>query len=188
MVTNNVPVITSEKRFSLNNIIEDQFNSFTESYRLLSYSSGNYVNRFDYTDTYQPGKNNIIYSHDGKPLMCVFEFSMRNMIKIYKILELTYERPTINAIRVYPNTVIPMHIDPNKGNIGRNNPILSIVTSGADGVVYMSNKTDGSRQVAVPGLSQFIMCPDTIAHGAKSGSEPYTLLQIQLIGEKFRNG
>jgi hypothetical protein len=87
----------------------------------------------------------------------------------------------MNIIRVYPNTAVPFHIDLNKGNIGRENPILSIVINGGrDCMLYIANKLDGNYQLAIPGHSEFIMYPTQIVHGAKSGNLPYTLLQIQL--------
>lgn len=181
MVIDDVPIITPETRSKINEIIEQEFRAIEGSVNpMLSYPPGSYAHTFDYHNVYVTGKNNVVYLHDKTPVMCAFEFSLKSQVKLYKLLNLSEKKPIINAIRVYPYTTVPMHIDLNKGGIGREYPIYSIVVSGIDGCVYMSNKNDGSRQVAIPGLTQFVMCPNVIAHGATSKSEPYTLFQIQL--------
>ena len=186
MVISDVPIIDEVTRDNLRAIVEQEFERIKEETNALTITAphGEYIDDFHYDNYYVRGKNNVLYDYDGTPIMCIFDFSPRAQIKIFKILNLTDKRPTMSAVRVFPNTVVPIHIDLNKGgHIGRNHAIYSIVTNGNDGYVYMSNRTDGSKQVIIPGKSQFVMYPTSIAHGAKSGNEPYTLLQLQLTGE-----
>ena len=182
MVISDLPLITDTIRSDLNFISEQRLSSIElDINRLLTYTNGNYVTEFDYHNIYQIGKNNIVYGYDGIPVMSVFDFDKRSKIKIMRILGITCNDININVIRVRPNTTVPFHIDLNKGDVGRQNPILSIVISGGlDSMLFISNKLDGSYQFALRGNSEFIMYPTQIVHGAKSGNLPYTLLQMQL--------
>lgn len=182
MVIDDLPLITDTIRTQLNSISEQRLSSIELSVnRLLTYTKGDYVTEFDYHNIYQIGKNNIVYGYGGAPVMSVFDFDKRSKIKIMKVLGLSDNDININVIRVCPNTIVPFHLDLNKGDVGRENPILSIVISGGlDSMLYISNKLDGSYQFALRGNGEFIMYPTQVVHGAKSGNVPYSLLQIQL--------
>lgn len=181
MVINDVPKITDELRDKLASIFNSQYNEIKDNVSyLLSFPEGEYAHEFDYHNIFQQGDNNLVRTADGKPMMSVFNFNVKNSIRIFRLLGIEQHKPLINGIRVFANGVIPMHIDLNKGELGRELPILSIVLSGSDGMVFMSNKKDGSRLVGVPGKTEFIMYPTMIEHGALAGSENYDLLQIQL--------
>ena len=112
--------------------------------------------------------------------MNIFNFSPKNATKILKLLNLKEQRPQLNGMRVYANNVLPMHIDLNKGDIGRQYPIYSIVLSGKDSIIFVSNKSDGSKLLALPKMPHFVMYPTLIQHGAKVGSDHLDILQIQL--------
>lgn len=176
----NVPLIVEEQRTALKTIFDEQYKSYNTINELLQFPVGDYAHDYIYHNTFQRGVINMIRNSDGTPLMCVFSFSPRNEIKIYRELGLSASRSPVNGLRVFPHQTVAMHIDANRGEIGRNNPIYSVVVNGSDGCVYMSNKQDGTRLVAIPGLQQFVMVPTDIEHGASSGAESYDLLQIQL--------
>lgn len=181
MDINDVPLITDEIRNKLSAIFNNQFEEIkNKTNKLLTFPIGNYTNEFEYHNIYAKDHNNEIYYHDSSIMMSVFNFNLRNTLRIYKILQLEKHQPMLNAIRLFAGNKVPMHVDLNKGEIGRENPIYSIVVSGIDGYVFMSNKKDGSHLVAVPGKSQFIMFPTMIEHGALAGKENYDILQIQL--------
>jgi len=181
MVIDNVVKVTDDIRNKLSVIFNSQFSDIENNVSyLLTYPVGEYAHEFDYHNIFQQGYNNLVRTNDGKPMMSVFNFSLRNTLKIYRLLEIEQYRPLMNAIRVFSNTIVPMHTDLNKGDIGRELPILSIVVSGSDGMVFMSSQKDGSHQIGIPGKTEFIMYPTLMAHGAISKSENYDLIQIQL--------
>lgn len=183
MVINDVPIIVDSVRDQLSAIFIDQFNECSNNVNyLLSYPDSIYAHEFDYHNIFKPNHNNLVRHHNGNSMMSVFNFSIRNSIKIYKLLQIEKFRPTINGIRVFAGETVPMHVDLNKGEIGRENPIYSIVVSGSDGVVFMSNRKDGSRLVAIPGKTEFVMYPTMVEHGAIAGAENYDVVQIQLSG------
>lgn len=135
---------------------------------------------FEYTNYYTPGHLNMVRSSEGDPMMGVFNFDVKNTIKLLKILKLEKQRPQLNAIRVYANTDLPMHMDLNRGSIGRDRPIYSIMLTGKKAMVFFSNRNDGSRLAAVPPLSEFVMYPTQMQHGAITYDEHMDVLQIQL--------
>lgn len=181
MDIDNVPVITEDIRNKLLFIFENQFNEIKNNVNdLLTFFPGEYSHEFNYHNVFARGYNNQIYYNNSSIMMSVFNFSIKNTLRIYKILGLEKYQPMLNGIRVFSGNKVPMHIDLNKGDIGRDFPIYSIVLSGTDGYVFMSNKKDGSHLVAIPGKSQFIMFPTLIEHGAMAGKENYDILQLQL--------
>jgi hypothetical protein len=181
MVINDVPKITDDVRNKLSIIFDNQFIEIENNISyLLTFPNADYAHEFDYHNLYQQGCNNLVRSYDGKPMMSVFNFNLRNTVKIFRLLQIENYKPILNGIRVFSNTIVPMHMDLNKGELGRELPILSISVSGDDGMVFMSNEKDGSRRVSVPGKSSFILYPTLMSHGAKSGNENYDLIQIQL--------
>ena len=181
MVINNVPIITESDRYHISEIISSQFNEIeARTNPMLTYPPGKFAAEFEYHNTFKVDYNNVVYTSDKRPMMSVFNFNKKNTIKIWKILNLLDKRPILNCIRVFENTTVPMHVDMNKGDIGREKPIYSIVVKGKDGVIYMSNKLDGSKLVAIPGLSQFVMFPTMVQHGAQTKDELMDVLQIQL--------
>ena len=135
---------------------------------------------YNYTNYYQLDHLNIVRCPDNKPMMGVFNFSIKNKLKLCKLLNLDPSKHQVNGIRVYANTDVPMHIDLNRGNIERDNPIYSIMLTGKEAMVFFSNRNDGSRLVAIPPLSEFIMYPTQIQHGAITKDEPLDVLQITL--------
>lgn len=181
MVINDVTKITDEIRDKLSVIFNSQFSEIENNLSyLLTYPVGEYAHEFDYHNVFQQGHNNLVRTNDSKPMMSVFNFSPKNILRIYRLLEIEQYKPLMNGIRVFPDTTVPMHTDLNKGDIGREMPILSIVVNGSDGTVFMSNRKDGTRQIGIPGKTEFIMYPTLMAHGAVSKSENYDLIQIQL--------
>jgi hypothetical protein len=181
MVINDVIRITDEIRSQLGNIFKSQFNDIeTNTSEFLTFKDIVYSDNFDYHNYYKEGHNNIIRAVDNKPMMSVFNFSIKNSVKIFRLLQLENFKPQLSGIKVYANTNLPMHIDMNRGGVGREYPIYSIMLSGKDGMVFFSNKSDGSRLVAIPALSEFVMHPTLIQHGAVTGAEDMDVLQIQL--------
>jgi len=181
MVISDVPKITDEIRDKLFGIFNSQFVEIESNISyLLTFPSGEYAHEFDYHNIYKQGYNNLVRTFDDKPMMSVFNFNIKNSLRIFRLLGIEQHKPLINGIRVFANGTVPMHIDLNKGELGRELPILSIVLSGSDGMVFMSNRRDGTRLVGIPGKTEFIMYPTMIEHGAMAGSENYDLLQIQL--------
>ena len=181
MVINDVITITDDLRTALSHIFESQLHEIEHhTNELLTYTDIKYSHEFEYHNLYTVDHNNLIRSVDGHLLMSVFNFNNKNTSRIFKLLDLSKHRPKINGIRVYSNSELPMHMDLNKGEIGRDNPIYSIVLSGSDGTIFISNNSDGSKLVALPGLSEFVMYPTLIQHGAKSRLEHIDVLQIQL--------
>jgi hypothetical protein len=177
----NVVKITDDVRSKLSIIFNSQFSEIENNISyLLTYPIGEYAHEFDYHNIFQPGHNNLVRTCDSKPMMSVFNFSSKHILRIYRLLGIEQYKPLMNGIRVYPNTTVPMHTDLNKGEIGREMPILSIVVNGDDGMVFMSNRKDGTRQIGIPGKTEFIMYPTLMAHGALSKTENYDLIQIQL--------
>lgn len=176
-----VPKITPEIRSSMKSIFDARYEELKNNIsEMITYPPGDYVDEHIYTNTFQHDVLNMIRNHDGSPLMCVFNFSVRNHVRLYKILGIADMKPLINGLRVFPHQVVAMHRDPNRGNIGREHPIFTSIVNGEDGCVYLSNRIDGSRLAAIPGLSDFVMVPSEIEHGASSGESSYDLIQIQL--------
>jgi len=181
MVINDVVKVTDEIREQLSGIFNSQFDEVKDKVNyMLTYPDSTYAHEFDYHNIFQQGHNNIVRYHDESSMMSVFNFNMRNSVKIYRLLQIEKHKPMLNGIRVYAGNKVPMHIDANRGDIGRENPILSIVLSGTDGYVYMSNVRDGNHYVSIPGKVQFVMYPTLIEHGACAGLENYDVLQLQL--------
>lgn len=182
MVTGNAFKITEEVRQEMAKIFLQQYEVVVEKeQKLFDFGPGpfatiqNYENRVSFQD------NNTIYSHDEKLVMSVFAITGRRLLKIEKLLG--KQGLQVVGMRVPKETVVPMHIDPNKHSIGRENPIHFIVVSGSDdSKIYFSNRRDGSRQIAIPGLSQFIMYPTEIEHGAYSGNQDMDIVQIMVEG------
>jgi hypothetical protein len=181
MVINDVIRITDEIRSQLSDVFKSQFNDIETSIsEFLTFKDTVYSGSFDYHNYYKEGHNNIIRAVDNKPMMSVFNFNIKNSVKIFRLLQLEKFKPQLSGIRVYANTNLPMHIDMNRGGVGREYPIYSIMLSGKDGMVFFSNKSDGSRLVAIPPLSEFVMHPTLMQHGALTGAEDMDVLQIQL--------
>lgn len=181
MKISDIPIITEETREKLRSIIESQFLELeSKTNHLFNYVNNNGIYTIKYINTYEHGKNNLIYLENGPLLMAAFNFSVKNHLRIYRLLGLENKAPKINAMRIFPNTEIPIHIDPNRGNLGREHLTYTIVTSGADGMAYASDRLGGKKLFIIPGRSNFLLCPTGIPHGAKSGSENYDILQIQI--------
>ena len=178
--------VTEDTRAAINKIIESRYHTLLDDKgsenKLLTFRSMVFSHRADYEyhSIFTPGKNNVAYGADDTPVMSIFDFTTRQRVELLKMLGLSDTRPSMCAIRVPPNTVVPMHVDYNKGETGRDLPTYSIVTSGVDGAIFISATTDGNSQFMIPGKTDYILCPTLIAHGARSGTEPYTLLQIQM--------
>lgn len=191
MVVNDVPNITSQIRLDLSIIFSSQYNLNKEKcLDFMTYiddpagnnfcKSDGTKGTFKYSNNYTPGSLNIVRDSKNKPLMGVFNFDQKHTIRLFRILELTKFRPQINGIKVYANTELPMHLDLNHGEIGRNFPIYSIMLTGKKSMVFFSNKADGSRLVSIPSLSEFVMFPTQMIHGALTFEEDLDILQIQL--------
>lgn len=182
MKFSDMPLITPEIRTTINDISEHRYLDIEkEVNKMLTYPHGKFVEDFIYHNVYQMGKNNMIYGSDDRPMMTIFDFDKRSKIKIMNVLGIKQHNPNMHIIKVFPDTIVPLHLDLNKGNNGRESAILSIVISGdQDSMLYIGNKLDGEYQFALPGYSEFIMYPTQIVHGAKSGKLPYTLLQITI--------
>lgn len=182
MKIGDLPLITEDIRSAINDISEQRYGVIEKDVNeMLTYPEGEYVSDFLYHNVYQMGKNNMIYGSGNKPMMSLFDFDGRSKIKIMNILKIKEHNPDMHIIKVFPDTVVPLHLDLNKGNNGRESAILSIVISGGrDCMLYIGNKLDGNYQFVLPGHSEFIMYPTQIVHGAKSGKLPYTLLQMPI--------
>lgn len=184
MVISDVPLITPKIREALACIFADRFAMVKSNVSpMLTYPEGKYAPSFFYHNVFQQNMLNVIYQPDGcTPMMAVFNFDRRATLRLANVLGLSKATPTpmLSGLRVFPNQTVPMHTDLNKGEIGRTNPIYSVVTQGSDGRVFLSNRKDGSRLACVHGLTEFCMVPTDIEHGAKAGQEPYDMIQIQL--------
>jgi hypothetical protein len=181
MVINDVIRITDEIRSNLGNIFKSQYNEIENiTSEFLTYKDTVYSGSFDYHNYYKEGHNNIVRAVDNKPMMSVFNFNIKNTVKIFRLLQLEKFKPQLSGIRVYANTNLPMHLDLNRGEVGRDHPIYSIMLTGKGSMVFFSNKSDGSRLVAVPAFSEFIMYPTHMQHGALTYEEDMDVLQIQL--------
>ena len=181
MVINDVPEINSTLRNFLHDVFVTEIsNAESTNQNLLTYTDDVYSASFEYHNSYSTKIGNIVKTKNDNPVMNIFNFSPKNATKILKLLNLKEQRPQLNGMRVYANNVLPMHIDLNKGDIGRQYPIYSIVLSGKDSIIFVSNKSDGSKLLALPKMPHFVMYPTLIQHGAKVGSDHLDILQIQL--------
>jgi hypothetical protein len=181
MVINDVPEINITLRNLLHDVFLTEINTAESNKRnLLTYTDDVFSASFEYHNYYSTEMGNIIRTKNDDPVMNIFNFSPKNATKILKLLNLKEQRPQLNGIRVYANNVLPMHIDLNRGDIGRQYPIYSIVLGGKDSMIFVSNKSDGSKLLALPKMPHFVMYPTLIQHGAKVGCEHLDILQIQL--------
>ena len=169
-----------EIRQELSEIFNAQFEIIeNDSQKLFKFGTGDYAKVEEYSNKISFAKNNIVYSWDQKPIMCVFAFTGKRALKIEKILDKTNLK--VIGVRVYKNCVVPMHVDPNYHSIGRDNPIHFIVVSAnSECMIYFSNRKDGSKQLAIPGLSEFVMHPTEIEHGARAGGQHMDMIQIMV--------
>jgi len=196
MVINDVTRITDEIRSQLSSVFTSQYNEvqnniseyvvhkdLVASENLENphyYKDQNISGTFEYTNHYNPGHLNLIRTATNTPVMGVFNFNTKNTVKIFRLLKIEKFRPQLSGIRIYANTELPMHMDLNRGGVGRENPIYSIMLTGKESMVFFTNKKDSSKLAVIPALSEFIMYPTMIQHGALTGNEDMDVLQIQL--------
>ena len=181
MVVNDVIKITDEIRSKLSEIVTSQYNLIEQNIsEYFVYKDKTTPGNFEYTNYFSQGKSNMVRTLEGIPMMTIFNFDTKHTVKLFRLLKLENFKPQLNAIRVFANTELPMHMDLNRGNIGRESPIYSIMLTGKEAMVFFSNKNDGSRLAAIPSLSEFVMFPTMIQHGALTADEHMDVLQIQL--------
>lgn len=184
MNIHNLPKITDDIRNKLGDIFNSQFkeieNDVNSLFNFVFEDKGHFIN---YINIYASDKNNVVYMQNGPLLMSAFNFSVKNTLRVYRLLGLETMAPKINAMRVFPNTTIPLHVDPNNGSLGRELLLYTIVTSGSDGIAYAANNITDSPAFISKGKTEFLISPTRIAHGAQSGIENYDILQIQLKAE-----
>lgn len=180
MATGNDFKITAEIRAELNKIFQLQYELVqNNAQKLFSYDQGAFTKVKEYYNKISFTQNNIVYSHDDKPIMCVFAFTGKRALRIEKLLK--QKGLIITGHKVFKNCVIPMHIDPNYHSVGREKPVYFIVVAGSDDcMIYFSNKQDGSRQVAIPGRSCFMMSATEIEHGGYSADQEMDIIQIMI--------
>lgn len=151
----------------------------SKTQKLFKFDVGEYTQVKTYFNKVSFTQSNIAYSNEDLPLMSVFGFTGKRSLKIEKLLG--KKNLKILGVRVFKDCALPMHMDPNYGSTGRENPIYSIVVAGSDDcMIYFSNRKDGTRQVAIPGLSEFIMYPTEIEHGGYSATQNMDLIQIMV--------
>jgi hypothetical protein len=172
--------ITEEIRNQLAEIFQAQYELVENKIqKLFTFDKGDYTQVKEYHNKVSFTENNIAYSDDGRPLMSIFAFTGKRSLKIEKILNRSDLK--ILGVRVMKDCVVPIHIDPNYQSTGRENPVHSIVVAGGAGcMIYFSNRKDGTRQAAVPGLSEFIMHPTEMAHGGYAGDRNMDIIQIMV--------
>lgn len=179
MAAGNEFKITSEIRSSLAELFIQQYSLVeTNPQKLFSFGKGEYAS-IEYHNKISYEHNNVVYGHQGNPVMSVFAFSGKRFLKIQKLLDKADLK--ILGLRVFKNSIIPLHVDPNYGSTGRENPILFLVVSGSEDCgVYISNRKDGSKQVMIPGLSKFVLAPTEIEHGAYAADQDMDIVQIMV--------
>lgn len=172
--------LSSEIILGLKDIFQSQYAMIEHNQqKLFSFTDGPYADIKEYYNKLSPEHLNIVYSISGQPLMAVFAITGKRSIKIERI----FNKKNLKClgIRVFKKTEIPMHIDANYQNIGRANPVCSITISAAkNSAIYVSNRKDGSHQVAFSGVGLFYFNPTEIAHGAHSGDLDLDLLQFMV--------
>lgn len=180
MVTANDFKITDAMRIDLSELFREQYKTVEDKkQKLFVFGEGSFAPIKEYYNKLSIIHNNIVYSHDEKPLMSVFAFTGRRALKVERILGKS--NLEMVGFRVFKNSKVPMHIDPNYGSTGRDKPIFFIVVSGSQHCkVYISNRQDGSKQVMIPGLSAFAISPTEIEHGGFSAEEDMDIIQIKL--------
>lgn len=180
MASGNEFKITDETRAQLAEIFQVQYDLVQDNaQKLFIFDKGNYAEIKEYYNKISYTENNIVYSHDSKPIMSVFAFTGKRALKIEKCLNRANLKTV--GVRVFKDSVIPMHVDPNYHSIGRENPIYFIVVSATDdSMIYFSNRKDGTKQVAIPGLSQFKMYPTEIEHGGFAAGQDMDMIQIMV--------
>jgi hypothetical protein len=170
--------ITPDIRAEVIKIFETQYNAIQDkTHPLFIFDHGEYASVRTYYERFSFTENNVVYSADNKPLMSIFAFTGKNSLRLDKLLG--KKNLVINGLRVFKNCKIPLHVDANHEAVGREKPIYSIVLTDG-GVIYFSNKRDGSKLVAIPGMSEFIMSATEIEHGAHAGDCDMDMLQIRL--------
>lgn len=181
MVVNDVIRITDELRSQLSNVFTSQYNQIEkEISEYFIYKDKTTPGNFEYSNYYNQGHLNMVRTAEGVPMMSVFNFDSKHTVKLFRLLKLEKFKPQLNGIRVFANTDLPMHMDLNRGDVGRDCPIYSIMLTGKGAMVFFSNKNDGSRLAAVPPFSEFIMYPTQMQHGALTYEEDMDVLQIRL--------
>ncbi len=178
MTSGNEFLVTTEIRAALADLFFQQYALVEENVqKLFSFGEGDYARIGEYFNKISYEHNNVVYDCRGKPLMSVFAFSGKRFLRIEKLFG--KKDLKILGLRVFKNSVIPLHVDPNYGSTGRDNPILFLVVAGSKGCrIYFSNRQDGTKQVMIPGLSQFVMAPTEIEHGAFSSDQDMDIVQI----------
>jgi hypothetical protein len=180
MASDRIPVIDVAVRLELAEVFKNQLDlTDNKKNKFFTYDSEIYSENFIYHSDYSFEHQNVAYVND-QPVMCVFSFNIRNIVKIFNLLSLRETKPKLNGIRVYPNMTVPMHVDIDRYQNGRNNPTLVYSLTKSDGCILFSNKKDGSAQVTINSNEDFIFNPGDIVHGAKSNKTCIDLLQIQL--------
>jgi len=181
VVINDVIKITDNIRGQISDIFSAQYlQSEKNISEYMTYVDRSTPGNFKYTNYFTTNHLNIVRGPEGNAMMGVFNFDIKNTVKLLRLLKLELFKPQLNGIRVYPNTDVPMHMDLNRGSIGRENPVYSIMLTGKEAMVFFSNRNDGSRLAAIPALGDFIMYPTQIQHGALTKEEPLDVLQIRL--------
>ncbi len=180
MVTGNEIEITAATRGALAEIFSQQYSALeNNSQKLFCFSEGDYALVQEYYNKISYEHLNIVYNHQGQPIMSVFTFSGKRFLRMERLLG--QKDLKVIGIRIFKNSIVPMHVDPNYGSTGRENPVLSLVVAGSEnGRVYFSNRKDGSKKVMIPGLSQFVMCPTEVEHGANSADQDMDIIQIMV--------
>lgn len=180
MATGNEFKITDALRIELSEIFSMQFEMIENKVqKLFIFGAGDFAEIKEYFNKVSFSENNIVYSEQNKPIMSVFAFTGKRSLKIENLLD--QKGLKIIGVRVFKDCVIPLHVDLNYQSTGRDNPVYSIVVAASpDSKIYFSNRKDGTRQLAIPGLSEFIMYPTEIEHGAFSADRDMDLIQIMV--------